>query len=261
MKNHNLKFKNIFLISFAFLIFVSEFFVYTPAAMPFNIPERLTYDLTWAGIKAGEAVLEVRDNGSHIQFISKATSAKWVSVFYHVEDIVVSTLKKQKTEDITQKTEKDFMLIPENYRMKIKEGRHRRDKESIFDYAAKKVTYINYLDNEKTIFDINDSTFDPLSCFYYVRRLPLEVGKSIFIDVFDSKKLYKVEIQVLKRESIDTPLGTFNAIVIKPIMKSEGIFYRKGDILIWLTDDEKRIPVLLKTKVAVGSVKAVLVDR
>jgi hypothetical protein len=78
--------------------------------------------------------------------------------------------------------------------------------------------------------------------------------------VFDNKKLYKVEIQVLNKETVETPLGTFKTILIKPIMKSEGIFYRKGDILIWLTDDEKKIPVMLKTKVPVGSVKAVLVN-
>lgn len=217
----------------------------------FDIPEKLRYDLTWAGIKAGESVLEAKDNGSHIQFISRANSAKWVSIFYTVEDTVVSTLKKERF--------KNFVGIPQNYRIKLREGKHRRDKEVIFDHAAKKATYINHLNNEKTSFDINDSTLDPLSCFYYVRRLPLEVGKPVFIDVFDNKKLYKVEIQVLNKETVETPAGIFKTILIKPIIKSEGIFYRKGDILIWLTDDEKRTPVLLKTKVPVGSVKAVLV--
>ena len=42
-------------------------------------------------------------------------------------------------------------------------------------------------------------------------------------------------------------------------MKSEGIFYRKGEIFIWLTDDAKHIPVQLQTKVAVGSITATLV--
>jgi len=245
-------------MNFRFLLFA--FFLYICAdAFAFDIPEKLHYDLTWAGIKAGESILEAKDNGSHIQFISKANSAKWVSIFYKVEDTVVSTLKKQTTEDRAQKADKIFMWTPQNYRIKLREGKYRRDKEVIFDHTARKAKYINHLNNETTVFDINDSTLDPLSCFYYVRRLPLEVGKSVFIDVFDSKKLYKVEIQVLNKE-IETPAGTFKTILIKPIIKSEGIFYRKGDILIWLADDEKKIPVMLKTKVPVGSVKAVLVD-
>ncbi|MBA4348721.1 MAG: DUF3108 domain-containing protein [Thermodesulfovibrio sp.] len=217
----------------------------------FSVPEILQYNLTWTGIKAGEAILEIRDNGPYVQFISRATSAKWVSLFYHVDDIVVSTVKKGHGEN--------FVGIPHNYRIKIKEGRHRRDKEIQFDHTAKKVTYINHLDREKAEFGIEDSTFDSLSSFYYIRQIPLEVGKSVFVTVFDSKKIYKVEVQVLKKEEVETPLGTFKTILIKPIMKSEGIFYKKGDILIWLTDDEKRIPVLLKTKVVVGSITATLV--
>ncbi len=237
-------------MKFKFLLFV--FVIHFSAnAFAFDIPERLQYDLTWAGIKTGESVLEAKDNGSHIQFISKAKSAKWVSIFYTVEDTVVSTLKKERIQN--------FVGIPQNYRIKLREGKYRRDKEIIFDHAAKTAKYINHLNNETTSHAINDSALDPLSCLYYVRQLPLKVGKSVFIEVFDSKKLYKAEVQVLNKETVETPLGTFKTILIKPIMKSEGIFYRKGDILIWLTDDEKRTPVLLKTKVQLGSVKAVLV--
>ena len=67
-------------------------------------------------------------------------------------------------------------------------------------------------------------------------------------------------MQVLRREKIALPLGTFETIVVKPLMKSEGIFSRKGDILIWLTDDAKHIPVQMQTKVVVGSITATLVQ-
>ncbi len=221
----------------------------------FGIPEKLRYDLTWSGIKAGEASLESADNGLYVQFISKATSAKWVSIFYRVEDSVVSTLKRGNDNSLHGV----FGAAPYNYRIKLREGKHRRDKELIFDRTARKVTYINHLENERLDFSINDTTFDTLSSFYQVRKMPLEIGKPVFVEVFDSKKLYKVEVQVLRKEVLTTSLGTFNTILIKPMMKSEGIFYRKGDILIWLTDDEKRLPVLLKSKVAVGSIKATLV--
>jgi hypothetical protein len=247
-------------MKFKFLLFVFAMYI-SADAFAFDIPERLKYDLTWAGIKAGESILEAKDNGTNIQFTSKANSANWVSIFYKVDDTVVSTLKKQTAKNIDQKTDKIFMWTPQSYRIKLREGKYRRDKEIVFDHAAKKAKYINHLNNETTSHDINDSTLDPLSCLYYVRQLPLKVGKSVFIEVFDSKKLYKVEVQVLNKETIETPAGTFKTILIKPIIKSEGIFYRKGDILIWLTDDEKRMPVLLKTKVQLGSVKAVLVSK
>jgi len=109
------------------------------------------------------------------------------------------------------------------------------------------------------VFDVPDFVFDPISGFYYLRTLRLEVGKSVYVTVFDSKKVWNVEVQVLRREKITLPIGAFDTIVIKPLMKSEGIFYRKGDIIIWLTDDIKRIPVMVQTKVKIGSIVATLV--
>jgi len=226
-----------------------------PPAWSFPIPEKLRYDLTWVGIKTGEAELEIRETSKEIQLISKANSSAWASLFHRVDDIVVSTIKKGENKGYCE----GFIGVPHNYRLKIHEGRQQRDKEFLMDHAAKKVTYINYLTKEKKEFGINESTLDPLSSFYYVRTLPLEVGKSVFVDVFDSKKLYKAEIQVLKKEVLETPAGIFKTVLIKPIVRSEGIFFKKGDILIWLTDDSRKIPVMLKTKVAVGSVKAILV--
>ncbi|GAB4421888.1 MAG: DUF3108 domain-containing protein [Thermodesulfovibrionales bacterium] len=214
---------------------------------PFNIPERLVYDLTWTGIKAGEAVLEVKEDGNHLLIISTAKSAKWVSVFYTVDDWVQSKVLWSDTNPFLHST---------NYRLKIREGRHRKDKEVVFDAHNSKAIYIDYLSNERREIDTPFPIFDPLSSFYYLRGMHLEVGKPVYVTIFDSKKVWNVEVQVLRKEKIEVPAGEFDTIVIKPLMKSEGIFYRKGDILIWLTDDEKRIPVKLQTKVKIGSINA-----
>jgi hypothetical protein len=219
-------------------------------ASALTIPERLEYDLTWSGILAGTAVLEVKDNGPDIQFISRATSSPFVTVFYKVEDSAVSSLRKAP--------HKTLPGIPYNYRMKLSEGSSRKDKEVIFDLTANKAIYIDHLENERLSFDVSEKTMDALTCFFHVRYLPLQVGKSVYAQIFDNKKYYRVEVQVLKKEEIETPLGKFNTILIKPILLTEGIFIRKGDVLIWLTDDDRRLPVLLKTKVKVGAIMATL---
>ncbi|MEW5746915.1 MAG: DUF3108 domain-containing protein [Nitrospirota bacterium] len=227
-----------------------------PRADAFTVPERLQYDLSWGVIKTGEAVLEVRRNGSGVQLISRAASAGWVSVFYKVEDLVVSTLKK----GVLGGAFEDLVGLPYHYRITLREGKHRRDKELIISQEARRVTYINHLEKERKEYSTTGGpVLDPLSSFYYVRTLPLEVGKSVYINVVDGKKTYKAEVQVLRKEVVETPRGPVSTILIKPVIKSEGIFSRRGDILIWLTDDQKRVPVMLKTKVAVGSVKAMLV--
>jgi len=89
--------------------------------------------------------------------------------------------------------------------------------------------------------------------------VPLKVGNTYNIDIFDCKTLWNTEVKVLRREEIETQLGKFKTVVIQPILKSEGIFARSGDMYIWLTDDERRIPVLMKSKVKIGSIAATLV--
>lgn len=269
VKNYNLKFKKILFLISAFLIFIFEFFIHPSIAASFNIPEKLIYDLTWMGIKAGTASLELINDGDKIKIISTANSAKWVSVFYTVDDRVESTLLKNENNPLLPPFSKGgkggfsgeslFIGKPVNYRLKIREGRHRKDKEVIFDPNNSKAIYIDRLDNEKKEFDMPTFIFDPISGFYYVRTLKIVVGEPIYVTIFDSKKVWNVKVQVLRREKITLPIGTFDTIVIKPLMKSEGIFYRKGDILIWLTDDKKRIPVKMQTKVVVGSITAILV--
>lgn len=234
---------------FFFLISISVLLIND--AFAFNIPEKLVYDLTWTGVKAGTATLEIINEKDSIKIISTARSANWVSVFYTVDDRVETRLLKVNSSF--------FVGAPQNYRIKIREGRHRRDKELIFDHERLKASYINHLDGDKKDIDIHANILDPLSSFYYVRTLNIEVGKSVFVDMLDSKKIWNVEVQILRKERIETQTGSFDTIVIKPLMKSEGIFSRKGDMYIWLTDDMKRIPVRMQTKVAVGSITATLV--
>jgi len=220
------------------------------SAAALTVPEKLVYDLTWTGIKAGTATQEIIDEGDSIRIVSIARSADWISVFFPVEDRVESLLAKVPPPQLG---------LPRDFRMKVREGKHRRDKEIIFDHDKGKARYIDHLNGEKVELEIGKNTYDPYSSFYYVRTLPLEVGKSVFVSLLDNKQLWNVEIQVLKKEKLDTILGKINTILIKPLMKSEGIFQKKGEIYIWLTDDARHIPVKMTTNVAIGSITAPLV--
>jgi len=81
---------------FAFCVLNFAIFAAISYAASLNIPEKLVYDLTWAGIKAGTASLELINDGDRIKIISTARSARWVSVFYRVDDRVESTLVKNE---------------------------------------------------------------------------------------------------------------------------------------------------------------------
>jgi hypothetical protein len=195
------------------------------------------------------ATLDIEDTPEGIIITSRATSATFISLFYKVDDVAKSILYPDG--------------YPKSYILKIREGRHRRDKATYFEIkpenGPQKVIYNNKLDNEIVEFELEKQAYDPLSGFYEIRKRPLKIGHSEYLNVFDSKKLWNTEVQVLRRERVRVPAGEFDTIVIKPLLKSEGIFMKKGDIYIWLTDDEKKIPVMLKSKVKIGSFVAKLV--
>lgn len=220
-------------------------------ASPFPVPEKFVYDLTWAGIKAGTASLELRNDGGRIKIVSTAQSADWISVFYTVDDRAESIVSKDPY--------RSSLGLPVSYRLRLREGKHRKDKEVIFDHEKNRAKYMDHLEGEYKEIDVPPMVFDPISSFFYLRSLRLVVGEPVYITMFDSKKVYNVEVQVLRRERVTIAEGTFDTIVVKPLMKSEGIFYRKGEIFIWLTDDARHIPVKMQTKVKIGSITANLV--
>ncbi len=218
----------------------------------FSIPERLVFDISWSGISAGTAVQEVTRTADGISIVSTARSADWLSVFFTVDDRIEAIMAKGEGQQLFGK--------PRIYREKIREGRTRFHKEVTFDQSRGIATIVNHLEKKESTLPITPITFDSLSCFYYARLQRLDPGSSFSVDVFDGKKLHKTEVKVLRRETVETELGTFKTIVIMPVLRTQTIFSKQGDLFIWLTDDDRRIPVKLQSKVKIGSFKALLVE-
>ena len=72
--------------------------------------------------------------------------------------------------------------------------------------------------------------------------------------------MYKRQVKVLRREQVTVPAGTFHCIVVEPALKFEGLFQQKGKITLWLTDDVRRVPVLIKSQIVIGTIDIVLRD-
>ena len=212
--------------------------------------ERLVFDLSWYGIPVGRAVVEVSDSGylqgKKMYGISAVTASnQFIDAFYPVRDKINSIIYAET-------------LASYKYVVHQEEGTYRSDKEIIFDYVKRKATFTK--NGEVSMYDIPAFVTDSLSAYYYLRTKELTVGKPITIDVFEDKKLWQVEVQILGKETIETPVGTFETFLTKPLLKFEGIFQRKGDVYIWITDDGRKMPVRMKSKVAIGSINADLIE-
>ncbi|MBN4050044.1 DUF3108 domain-containing protein [Nitrospira defluvii] len=253
MKNRYFFFFLAFL-SFYFSSYVTLVASETPARtessdVAYGPGERLVYKLSYLGVPAGSAVMEVLKktyvNGRPVYpVLSTVKSNKFVSAFYPVKDRIETLID-----------------VEDGYSHGIKinqrQGRKKRDKVINFDQVRHRAT--QFKNNKVETFQIPPRVQDSLSSLYHFRRQTVfEVGKSTFIDVHESNKNWELEIKVLAREKITTALGTFNTFKVKAYVRYEGLFMDKGDVTLWLTDDARHIPVLIKTKIKIGSITAVL---
>jgi hypothetical protein len=98
---------------------------------------------------------------------------------------------------------------------------------------------------------------DILSAFHSIRKQALEPKKSTYLAILDNRKLFeKVEVQCLRRETLKTDYGTWKTLVIEPKLHGDALFQSKGKLTIWITDDERRIPVRMVSKIKLGSITA-----
>ena len=213
----------------------------------FTEGEWFQFSVQYGAIKAGDALMQVEavENVTGkpcYRLVSKAESNSFFSLFFKVRDRVESYMD---VED----------LVSRRFTKNTLEGKHRDNFTIDFDYATGRARYSSGAD-----FEFPACSQDILSAFYYVRTVDLEVGRSVAVPCHADKKNYPLEVKVHKREKVKTPAGEFNCLVIEPVLKSSGLFRQKGKLTIWLTDDEYKIPVLMKSKIIVGSVAAILTD-
>lgn len=134
----------------------------------------------------------------------------------------------------------------------VREGKFKRDEEVWFDQRQHVAHY-----RDKTL-PIPPNTQDFLSAMYYFRTLSIEVGQAIAMANHTGGKNYPIYVKVLGKERITVPAGTFDCLVVEPVLQTSSIFEHKGKLTIWLTDDSLKMPVLMRSKVVVGAFEAVL---
>ena len=99
---------------------------------------------------------------------------------------------------------------------------------------------------------------DEASLIYLLRTMPLEVGKTYDLDRYFKPDRNPVRVEVVRKERITVPAGTFNTIVVHPIIKTKGIFSEGGHAEVWFSDDSVRMMVQMKSQLKIGSLNLYL---
>lgn len=205
--------------------------------------ESLTYEILYSSIPAGHARLEVtcEDQGDSeiYRITSTAQSNDVVSLFFKVDDRIVSEVDATTFE-------------PLYFEKRLSEGPLRKQ-ERVY-YEDDGVVRLG----DKAI-EVEPGTRDILSALYYVRGQSLRVGDDVVVRTFEGGKSYEARVKVLRKETVRTGDRDYDCLVVEPELL-EGPFAKTGRMLVWLTDDHLKLPVLMKSKVKIGSFVARLVE-
>ena len=225
----------------------------TEIHLPFQPGEKMHFVLKYGAIPAGEATLEVHDmeevqGVEAYHFVMTARSNSFIDIFFKVRDRIDSYADAGMNHSLYYKKDQ-------------KEGKTRRNIRVDFDWEENKSTYVNF-DTEPKIISQIPGTFDPLAVFYYSRLLDFQKVGEFEHPVTDGEKNIMGILRVIGKERITVPAGTYDTLILEPDMqKVEGVFSKKqrAKTKLWVTNDEHRLLVMMKSKAKVGSFMAELV--
>lgn len=206
-------------------------------------------------LTAGNAELTLKAtslNGKPVYHIRGEGRTRGLSrVFFKVEDIYETYIDKE--------TNQPYRFIRDIY-----EGGYTKDITMDFDHPNQSVLVQDKKHQTEEIFGLNGETQDLLSSLYYLRntvdRKSLVEGEYMDVNVFFDKENYTMRLKFLGRETIRTPLGRVPALIFRPYVQSGRVFKEKESLTVWISDDANKIPLLVKAELAVGSLKATLIN-
>lgn len=214
--------------------------------VPFGPGERFVYDVRLGSLKVGDGQLEVRGI-EKIRGRDTWHTAFWLkggTFFYRVNDLFESWID----------TETFYSL---RFVKQLEEGT--ADRAQLYEIYPERGVYINQRNDKPTrTLPTVKQPLDDGSFLYFVRTLDLTVGETYDFSRYFIPDRNPVTIKVLRRERVSVPAGTFNAIVVQPVIKTRGIFSQDGHAEVWLSDDASRIVLQLKSKLAFGSINLYL---
>jgi hypothetical protein len=215
--------------------------------VPWTVGERLEYNVAFGRLRAGTGVMEVR-----------AITAVRGRPAYHLYFQIRGGIPLFRVNDVFQSWLDTTSLASLRFHQDQDEGpKERQRRYEIYpDRRVFTEPVTGNTESPTVAQPIDDGSF-----LYFLRTIPLEVGRTYTFNNYFRPELNPMTLRVLRREAVRVPAGTFNAIVVQPSIKSRsGIFGENGNAEVWLSDDEERIVVQLRSRLSIGSINMQLRD-
>ena len=216
----------------------------TIADVPFGIGERLEYRVKFGPLRVGEASMSIEE----IDTVAGHPT-------YHIRSVIEGATPFYKLVDKQESWLDVRLLASRRFLQDSQQGSYERYRLIDFDLENRV-----YRTDEGQTDSIPANALDEASFIYFARTVPLEVGERYEWNRYFKFDRNPVVLQVLRRETVKVPAGEYETIVVRPIIKTGGIFSEGGEAEIYITDDERRIPVMMKSKLKVGSLTLEMTD-
>jgi hypothetical protein len=219
----------------------------------FPVGERLEYSVTFGRLRLGEASLGV-----------EAIDSVWSRPAYRVALEIEGGPPFYRLEDRQAGWVTPDPLASLRFDQKLHQGSYRRDRRFMLDPETQTFTRYDNVDGEYVRHEqdadvpMPDGALDDISFLYLLRLLPLEVGDRYVFERHFKESGNPVIMEVLRREEIRVPAGRFRTIVVRPIILTGGLFGDGGEAELYVSNDERRLIVRIKTIMKVGSVNLYL---
>lgn len=222
-----------------------------PDTVPFGVGERLRFHMDFAFVQAGlseMAILGVDSiNGRQAyHFRSRVRSTRTIDLVYKVRDVVESWFDTKR-------------VFAHRYERRIREGGYSNLKFYDYNHETGWVSISNEY-GPKGLTPFKPFSHNVISALYWVRTQELTEGAELIVPLHDMDVQYPLVVKVYGREEVKVPAGTFNCWKVEPVLVSEGLFKMAGRLIVWISDDEHRLPVMMSSKIPVGNIDGKLVD-
>jgi|YelNatPaOPRAMG01_1025707.scaffolds.fasta_scaffold28851_2 hypothetical protein len=227
---------------------------YKPGPNPFHPGEELVYVASWIGVPAATAHIRLAPNKKDPKLWTAQAwlqTNKFVDLLYRMRDYLREDFAAQS-------------FAPEQIYIRQAENRRIDEYDVTFDHTGKLVKALRF--NHHGVHEseyLSSNPFGPLSGAVMALSQPLEPGQSLSFDVFTGGKRFVFDFHVKDRERIRTQLGTFDALRIVPTvpyMSDEKLNAKARDTTIWVSADERHLPLRIQAAAFIGYVRADLVE-
>lgn len=203
----------------------------------FQVGEKLDYIVRYGRIVAGTSRLSIPDiievdGYPCYHILSEAWSNSFFSTFYKVEDKIQSYTDTKG-------------IFSRRFEKRLREGHYKTDQYFEYDQVN------HFAKSKKDTVAIPEFIQDVLSAMYFVRTQKLTPGDTLLIDNHSDGKIYPLRIVVHRREKVTTRAGKFNCLVVEPFLRTPALFMQKGNVIVHLTDDHRKIPVMMTSQIYV----------